>query len=207
METAGLAFGRLASDFVSVNVVPETDAYRFAELYAAAATTAEALLNNTTVDAAIDTAVEAMDEANVPEEGRILYVSPTVYKLIKQSDNFNRDLTPGQDPNKNFAFYDNMKVVKVPQSRFYSQITLQDGSTAGQEAGGYIKTATTGRDLNFMIVHPSAVVPITKINAPRVFAPEVNQDADAYKYQLRLYHDCFILDNKVNGIYAHNSTS
>lgn len=203
METAGLAFGRLASDFVSTNVVPETDAYRFATMFANAANTAAADLTNTTVDAAIDTAVETLDEANVPEEGRILYVSPTVYKLIKQSDNFNRDLTPGQDPNKNFAFYDNMKVIKVPQSRFYSAITLYDGSTSGQEAGGYIKDAVDGLDLNFMIVHPSAVVPITKINAPRVFEPSVNQDADAYKYQLRLYHDCFVLDNKVDGIYAH----
>jgi hypothetical protein len=207
METAGVAFGSLAADFVRINVVPEADAYRFATLYSNAGTTAEADLTASTVDAAIDTAVETMDEANVPEENRILYVSPGTYKLIKQSDQFTRDLGPGANPNRNFGFYDEMKVVKVPQSRFYSQITLQDGTTGGQEAGGYIKTATTGRDLNFMIVHPTAVLPIVKINEPRTFEPSVNQDADAYKFQLRLYHDCFVFDNKVDGIYAHNATA
>ena len=29
--------------------------------------------------------------------------------------------------------------VKVPQSRFYTSITLQDGTTGGEEAGGFIK--------------------------------------------------------------------
>ncbi len=208
METAGVAFSALGADFISTNVVPETDAYRFAELADAAGTAAYAALAAGTVDAAIDTAAGVLDEANVPEEGRILYVSPTVYKAIKQSDAFSRDLQPGQAPNKNFGTYDNMKVVKVPQSRFYSSITLYDGTTGGQEAGGFIKTVATatvksGENINFLIVHPSAVLPITKINAPRVFDPAVNQDADAYKFQLRLYHDCFVFDNKVDGIYAH----
>lgn len=264
METAGVAFGALAADFVSTKVVPETDAYRFAELFDNSGATAEADLTASTIDAAIDTAVETMDEANVPDEGRILYVSPTAYKLVKQSDNFSRDLAPGQSPNRNFGMYDNMRVVKVPQSRFYSAITLYDGSTSGEEAGGYIRygsqydgwaastayaigdiievdgnvytvtadgtsgttaptftqdgadisdgtvtwvyTADSGREINFQIVHPTAVLPIVKINTPRVFEPSVNQDADAYKYQLRLYHDCFVFDNKVDGIYTHIAT-
>jgi len=209
METAGLAFGTLGADFVSVNVVPETDAYRYATLAAKAAIQEDADLTSATVDAAIDAGSQSMDEANVPTEGRILYVSPSVYTLIKQSDNFDRSLAPGQSPNRNFGTYDDMKVVKVPQSRFYSKITLYDGTTGGQEAGGYVKTAVTGFDLNFLIVHPSAVIPITKINKTRVFSPggenglPVNPDADAWKFQQRVYHDCFVLENKVTGVYAH----
>jgi hypothetical protein len=203
METAGVAFAALASDFVRSQSVPETDAYRFATMAGAAGDSDAADLTDSTVVAAIDAAVEVLDNANVPEEGRILYVSPTVYKFLKASDSFTRDIQPGADPNRNFLMFDNMKVVKVPQTRFYSAITLQDGTTAGQEAGGYIKDAVTGKDINFMIVHPTAVTPIVKINQPRVFDPTVNQDADAYKFQLRLYHDCFVFDNKVDGIYVH----
>lgn len=207
METAGVAFGALANDFITQNVAPEIDAYRFSVLFADAGTTAEADLTNATVDNAIDTATETMDNANVPEEGRILYVSPEVYKLIKQSDAYSREVMPGQNPNRNFGMYDGMKVVKIPKTRFYSQITLYDGTTGGQEAGGFIKTATTGRDLNFVIVHPTAIVSPVKINEPRIFEPSVNQDADAYKFQMRLYHDCFVYENKVDGIYAHNKTT
>ncbi len=207
METAGLGFGGLARDFLENRVIPETDAYRFATMSGFAGNSAEANLTSGTVEAAIDTAVEVMDNKNVPEENRILFASNEIYKLIKQSDNFSRELKQGENINKNFEFYDNMKVVKVPKTRFYNSITLLDGTTGGQEAGGYIKTATTGRDLNFLIVHPTAVVPFRKIDKVRTFSPDVNQDADAYKFQMRLYHDIFELANKVDGVYSHNKTS
>jgi hypothetical protein len=205
METAGVAFGALAADFIQQNVAPEVDAYRFAKLFALKGAGAEANLASSTVDAAITTATQVMDDKNVPEEGRIIYVSAEIAKLLKDSAKY--DNMVGPDGNKNIPSYDGMKMVKVPRTRFYSQITLRDGTTGGQEAGGYVKTASTGRDLNFVIVHPSAGLSPVKINAPRIFAPEINQDADAYKFQMRLYHDCFVYENKVDGIYVHNKTT
>jgi hypothetical protein len=205
METAGVAFGALAADFIQQRVAPEVDAYRFAKLFALKGAGAAADLTPTTVDAAITKATETLDDKNVPEEGRILYASSETYKLLKDSPKYDSLVAPGGD--KKIEMYDNMKLVRVPRTRFYTQITLQDGTTAGQEAGGYVKTASTGRDLNFVVVHPSAVLSPVKINAPRIFTPEVNQDADAYKFQLRIYHDSFVFDNKVDGIYAHNKTT
>lgn len=214
-ETADIAFGSLSGEFIRTNVVPEVDAYRFAQMFANAGTTAEADLTASTTVEAIDTGVEVMDDAEVPMEGRILFVTSSIYNNIKNSDLFTRNIEiKGRDQiNRTFDMFDDMVVVKVPQSRFYSEITLYDGTTGGQEAGGYIKTDTTGRDLNFMIVHPSAVASIVKHRQPRVFSPNgeeglpVNQDADAWKYDYRLYHDLFILDNKTDGIYAHNAAS
>jgi hypothetical protein len=205
METAGVAFGALAADFIQQRVAPEVDAYRFAKLFALKGAGAAADLAASTVDAAITKATEVLDDKNVPEEGRIIYVSAEIYKLLKDSPKYDSLVAPGGD--KKIEMYDNMKLVRVPRTRFYTQITLRDGTTAGQEAGGFVKTASTGRDLNFVVVHPSAVLSPVKINAPRIFAPEINQDADAYKFQLRLYHDCFVFDNKVDGIYAHNKTT
>jgi hypothetical protein len=205
METAGVAFGALAADFIQQRVAPEVDAYRFAKLFALKGAGAAADLTPTTVDAAITKATEVLDDKNAPEEGRIIYVSAEIYKLIKDSPKYDSLVAPGGD--KKIEMYDNMKLVRVPRTRFYTQITLQDGTTAGQEAGGYVKTASTGRDLNFVVVHPSAILSPVKINAPRIFTPEINQDADAYKFQLRIYHDSFVFDNKVDGIYAHNKTT
>lgn len=204
METADTGFGSLAADFIEQQVAPETDAYRFATMFANAGTAVAANLTAATVDAAITAATQAMDDANVPEEGRLLYMSAEVKKLLKDSTKY--DYTAGIN-GKRIATYDDMKVVVVPKTRFYTGITLLDGTTSGQAAGGYIKTATTGKDINFLVVHPSAVLPIVKINEPRVFTPDINQDADAYKFQLRLYHDLFVFENKVDGIYAHNKTT
>ena len=77
----------------------------------------------------------------------------------------------------------------------------------GQEAGGYIGTASTGYPINFMIVHPSAVVKVMKHVLPRIFSPDQNINADAWKFDYRCYFDVFALANKVKGIYLHRGST
>jgi hypothetical protein len=74
-------------------------------------------------------------------------------------------------------------------------------------AGGYAKTSSTGRDINFMLLEPSAVLQATKLADLKIFSPEENQSADAWLLQYRLYHDAFVYDNKVKGIYTHIKAS
>lgn len=208
LESVGLAFGTLVNEFMRTKVAPELDAYRFATLAGKAGTTAEADLTAATVDAAIEAAIVEMDNAEVPAEGRILFVSPQVASLIRQSNNYVRNVSVAgaEGIDNRFDMYNGMRVVVVPQTRFYTAITLYDGTTAGQEAGGYIKTATTGKNINFMIVHPTATFSITKTATPKIITPEQNPDADAYIFGYRLYHDIFVPDNKTKGIYVHNAT-
>lgn len=206
-ETAEVAFGTLAGQFLRNSVIPEVDAYRFATMAANAGNSATLTLTKSTVCTAVDTATEVMNEAEVPQNDRVLFVSPSVYTFLKQSDLFVRNILPATSAtalNTNVESYNGMPVIVVPQNRFYTEITTNDGTTAGQEAGGYAKTAVTGKDINFMIVSLSAVIGVTKHVAPRVFSPDVNQDADAWKFQYRIYHDIFVPENKVDGIYLHN---
>jgi hypothetical protein len=210
LETVNTAFSVLASQFLRTQVSPEIDAYRFAQMTDKAKTTAEATLSKTTAGQAIDTALETMNNDEVPMEGRLLFVSPALYTFLKQSDLFVRNANfagnTGINANMNIETFNGMPIVVVPQTRFYTAITLYDATTGGQEAGGFVK-AGAGKDINFLIVHPSAVLGIKKHIAPRVFAPNVNQDADAWKFQYRIYHDLFVPDNKVGGIYVHHKAS
>ena len=202
-ETLGMAFGTLASEFVRTKEVPELDAYRFAAMASAtgvSGTSADLSAAAATI-AAIDTATVAMDDDEVPYEGRILFVSPTIYGLIKGGVTrmvMNRD----KDVNYNVDMYNDMRVITVPQARFNTAITLYDGTSNF----GYAVPAGSYK-INFMVVHPSAVLPVVKHEIPRIFAPNVNQSADAWKFQLRLYHDCFVLKNKVKGIYVHKKST
>jgi len=204
LETADIAFGRLAGEFIRTAEVPEVDAYRFSVMAGGAGTEASADLTSSTTAEAIDTAQVVMDDAEVLEEGRILYATSQTIKNIQNSDLFTRnlDITTPSGINRTIQAYDGMEIVKVPQGRFYSAITLLDGSTGGEEAGGYTKAAG-GFDLNFMIVHPSSVISAVKHKKVRVFSPDVNQDKDAYKYDFRIYYDLFVLENKADGIYVH----
>jgi hypothetical protein len=54
-----------------------------------------------------------------------------------------------------------------------------------------------------MIIHPSSVLQVTKHAALKVFTPDDNQSTDGYLVQYRIYHDAFVYDNKVKGIYLH----
>lgn len=209
METVDTAFASVSSQFIRAYVVPEVDAYRFAVMATkaiAASNTAAADLAATTGLEAIDVAIEAMANDEVNTENVIIYVSPTMYTYLKQSDQVTRMIMTNVGSqaglNREIETIGGRPLVIVPQGRFYSAITQLDGATGGEEAGGYTK-AVGAKDINFMIVDPTAVLGITKTAMPRIFDPETNQTANAWKFDYRLYHDIFVPDNKVNGIYVH----
>ena len=197
-ETLGMAFGRLADEWMRTKVAPEVDAYRFSKFASwsgISSPSQAALADAAAVVAALRVATNTMDEDEVPEEGRILYITPTLLGYVAD-----QDTTKSKEVLARFS-----QIVRVPQSRFYKGVTLDAGATA--DAGGYTKTASTGRDLNFLVVHPTAVLQAVKHDNMKYFDPETNQTADAHLMQYRLYHDAFVYDNHVDGVYAHVKNS
>lgn len=208
-ETIDMAFGTLVGEFLRTKVVPEIDAYTFAKLAGwsgiDAGTAADVTIGTTDVPGLIDEATRSMGENEVPKAGRLLFISESAYaglraKIVRTVMNDVRGI------NREVDTYDEMPVIRVPQSRFYTAVTLYDGKTSGQTAGGYVGT-TGGYKINFMIVHPSAVVKATKHVLPRIFTPDENQTADAWKFDYRVYHDTFAYANKVKGIYLHRGAT
>ncbi len=192
-ESAGIAFGSLAAEFIRTQVVPEMDAFRFAKLVTKAGTVdSTAATTGADILALLNAANAAMSEKEVPEEGRILFITPTFYSLADSVDT-------NKDKNVLTSF---STIVKVPQTRFYSAITLADGKTAGQEAGGYSK-ATGAKKINFMIVSKAAVIQGTKHRVNKVIEPSVNQDGDFWDFFYRAYGISDVYDNKVDGIFIH----
>ena len=193
-ETMGLAFGSLASEFIRTKVTPEIDAVRFAKYATNAGETVAATLTNKTTVPAISTAEVAMEEKEVSIENCVLFMTPTVHGFVKDdTEHFQRTLVPSENPNRNYGSFDNMPIVKVPQTRFYTAVTLSDGYAKAEGA----------KDINFMIVDRAAVIQLIKHGKIRVFDPDTNQSADAYKVDYRVYHDAWVLNNKKNGIYCH----
>lgn len=197
-ETQNIAFGRLAGEFIRTKVVPELDAFRFAK-YAAvtgAGAATGTLATGEDVIAALRTATSAMDEAEVPMEDRHLFITPTLLGLVEDLDT-----SKSKEVLSRFA-----TITKVPQTRFYSAIKLNDGTSSGEEAGGYVK-ASGAVDLNFEIIHKPATLQFTKHAVPKIISPEQNQDADAWKYGYRNYGLCDTYENKAAGIYVHKKAS
>ena len=207
-ETLDMAFGTLAGEFIRTKVAPEIDAYTFAKIAGTENilnANADIEVGTTDVPKLINAAEAEMNEAEVPTEGRILFISETAYaglreKIVRSVSN------EAVGINHDVEMYDGMVVVRVPQSRFYTAITMHDGKSSGQTAGGYVG-AKGGYKINFMIVHPSALTKVVKHALPRIFTPDQNLDADAWKFDYRIYHDTFVYENKVNGIYLHRGAT
>ena len=196
-ETLNMTFGKAVSEFIRTKVVPQVDTYRFATLASVEgiSTVAGAVLDDgTKVVKAISVGMSKMDEDEVPLEGRILYITPS---LLRSVDDL--DTTKSREVLKSFA-----KIVKVPQSRFYTKARYNETTKEIEKDTGAV-------DINFMIIHPSAVKAIAKHTELRIFLAKgddgtganKNQDADAHKFQYRIYHDVFAYANKVAGIYLH----
>ena len=191
-ETAGIAFGRLAGEFIRTRVAPELDAYRFAQ-YASktgVGTAAAALTTGKDVVAALRAALNTMDAAEVPPEDRHLFILPALLALVDDMDT-----TASRAVLADFA-----SITKVPQSRFYTKITQRDGVTEGQKDGGF---TNNGKKLNFMVVHRPAVIQFEKHVAPKIITPEANQKADAWKYGYRNVGVADVYGNKAAGVYCH----
>ena len=158
-------------------VIPEVDAYTYGVMCANAGTAPAAkALTATNIYAEILAGSETLDNAEVPETGRVLVVTPATYALMKKSKDIIMETDIGSDLRLKgvIGILDGMTVQKIPANRL--------------PAG-----------FGFMIAHPCATVAPTKLedytihdNPPGISGALVEG---------RICYDAFTLDNKVKAIY------
>ena len=196
-ETVQKAFSRLSGEFIRTKVVPELDAFRFAS-YAGKSGISKADATDLSDGAAVLTALRAavtkMDEDEVPPENRHLFITPTLDGLIADMDT-----TKSREILTRFA-----TKTLVPQSRFYTAIDLKDGKSGGEEAGGYAK-ASAAKNINFMVIHPSALIQFQKHTVPKIKGPEDDLDGDRHMFGYRTVGIADVYANKLAGIYLHHA--
>jgi hypothetical protein len=200
-ETLGMVFGKVTGNFMREWVVPELDAYRFAK-YASSngIDTDAATITKDNILTKIDDASMQMDDAEVPQEGRMLFVSSELKPAFNSA--LSRQWTNENEANTVVTKYNNMSVFYVPKTRFYTGITLNDGA----DSWGYAK-ADAAVGINFMMIYPESVVQAKKFAMPKVFSPDENQKLDAWLFQFRLYHDAFVYENRAKGIFMSKKES
>lgn len=201
-EEMANVFGIITGQFMRDWVVPEVDAFRFAK-YASAngiKKATPAILTKDTIIAEIDEAVRQLNADEVPIAGRILYINSDLQPILNNA--FARSWGSQSVVSTMLTNYNGIPIKYVPPTRFYSEIMLNDGS----EDWGY-KKSENGKNINFMLIYPEAILQVVKLTLPKVFTPDENQYKDMWKFQFRMYHDAFVYENKAKGIYLHTSTN
>ena len=180
---------------------PEKDAYTISKIYADwTAEGKQADKTALTVDNVLivfDKLMEAMDEALVPSNGRLLYVTPAVKTLLKQASQIglSRNVQTGANTiNRVVDRLDEIKLISVPSFLMKTAYNF----TTGFEPSG------SAKQINLFLVHPSAILTPNKYAFVGMEAPAAGTKGD-YIYYEKEYSDVFILNNRTGAI-AFNIT-
>ena len=193
--------------FVRDKVVPEVDAVRLSTYAANAGTTVEATVTDygDALDAMLQAEAAVEDHASL--DGFVYYTTSAWVAMLKKAVpwRFGR----GDDPDARFETFDGIRLRVVPSSRLVTSVTVGSDGWAATKAADSDQSHVTGKvstdavKVNFLLLHPSAVCQVKRTEKQRYFAPNVNQDRDAHKWQYRLYHDAWVLGEQKKLIYAH----
>ena len=141
------------------------------------------------------TTVRLIDGLLRPAEGRVLFITSALKGAVDDMDT--TDSRAAMDLVS--------QVIVVPQSRFYTAITLgSNGYTRRAASGSGATAVTAGKDINFMLIQKDAVIQYQKHIAPKIVTPEQNQRADAWKFGYRTVGIADVYASKVAGIYCHS---
>ena len=191
-----LSVANIQNVFETEQAIPEKDSYRFSKLHAEL-TSYSGRIDNTVISAAnfleaFDTEMSLMDEGVVPEEGRILYVTPTLNKIVKEAQGISRSVTVSTPVsiNRKVHSLDDVTIKMVPSARMKTKYNFTEGCVAAEDA----------KQINWILIHPSCLVCRDKYSYIKLFTPGTDsRTADGYLYQNRNYGDLFLLEKKIEG--------
>lgn len=177
---------------------PEKDKYLVSKVYAdwtaqsmTASTTA---LTSTNILQTLDGDLEKFAEKRVPKSGILLYVTPTVNKIIKEA--VTRYMNATESSLRRYVSnLDDMEIIEVPSDIMKTEFDFTTGAVEEEDAA----------QVNYFMVHPTAVI------TPEVYAfsqidPPSAMSEGKYVYYEEAFEDVFILNNRKEGI-AFNITA
>lgn len=164
-------------------VIPEIDTYTFSVMVDGAGhkPAAVALTSDNIYDEIVK-ASAALDDALVPETGRVLTVTPAVYLLMKKCKGITMETEIGND------------------MRLRGVIANIDGAVTLK-----IAAARLPENFGFMLAHPCATVAPTKLEDYNTHTnpPGINGTL----VEGRIVYDAFVLKNKAKAIYYQAVTA
>lgn len=127
-------------------------------------------------------ASEALDDAGVPETGRVLVVTPAVYALMKKCKDITMETDVGNDLRLKgvIARLDGMDIQKVPAARLPEKF-------------------------GFMVAHPCATVAPVKLEDYKIHRDPPGISGDLVEG--RIVYDAFVLENKAKAIYYQETAA
>ncbi|HEL3285848.1 TPA: capsid protein, partial [Clostridioides difficile] len=190
------SIGNITQVYNEEQKFPEMDAYCISKIYAdwtslgkVADTT---VITTANVLEIFDMMMERMTEARVPENGRILYVTPVVNTLIKNAKEIQRTVNikdGGTSLNRQTTDIDTVKIIKVPSNLMKTAYDFTTGWKVGAGA----------KQIFMSLVHPSAIITPVSYQFSKLDEPTAVTEGK-YFYFEESFEDVFILNKKADAI-------
>lgn len=194
-----LSIASITRVFNDEEKMPEMDKYLASKLYSEYTDFGGEVISDT-IDSSnvldlFDQFMEEMDEAEVPQEGRIMYVTPKINTALKQADQIQRKLDVNANTGnltRSVRSLDEVTIKPVPTSRIKTAYDFTDGAVPD------------GDQINMILIHPAAVITPHKYDFVDLDQPTA-ATGGKYLYYERAYWDVFAIEKKVPGIKMHVS--
>lgn len=209
----GLA-GQVMGEFVRTKVVPEMDAYCLSKL-ATLANARSQTVTGTPASQAYKMFTEAVNKAQDAsgyDEELVAFVNPTMWAAFMSTTEITRQITVSDFKKGDLDFkvksINGVAILPVNDSRMKTAFTFYDGKTVNesqgvdQTVGGFVP-ASAAKSVGLLVLPKRAASLVKKTETIRVFEPGKNLNADAWKFDYRLYYDIFAKKSLEGSVYAY----
>jgi hypothetical protein len=178
--------------FNEMQKIPEMDAYIAAKLFSFVTTPDTTTLTAANILEKWDTYLAAMTDARVNRDRVEAYMTPAVYKLLKEAAGITRFVSTDEGirgVDRNVARLDGVRITEVPSDVMKSSYVFTEG----------FAPASGARQINMILVDPMAVAVPVKYETSMMSAPTA-QSKGKYLYYERYYYGAFALNKRKAGI-------
>ena len=199
-ETNDVAtIANITRTFNELQKIPEMDAFLAAKLHSFVTTPDTTTLTAANILEKWDTYLASMTDARVNRDRVEAYMTPAVYKLLKEAAGITRFVDVGngiQGVDRNVARLDGVRITEVPSDIMKTAFDFSEGFVP----------AASAKQINLIMVDPLAVAAPVKYETSMMSAPTA-QSKGKYLYYERYYYGAFAMPNRAAGIIANSAAT
>lgn len=203
MDETGIAnlAGKILGEYVRTKVVPECDAYVLSKLGGLAMGRSNVI--NGEIENPYKALCQLINEVQSVvgyDEELVAFVDGYMFAALQNSAEISKMITVSDfkqgDISLKVKSINGVSIIPVVSERMKTAYTFNGG-----DLGGF-KPLSNAREIYMLVLPKTAAHLVKKTENMRIFTPEQNIDADAYKFDYRIYYDLFVNKSALDSVWA-----
>lgn len=201
MDEIGIAnlAGKILGEYVRTQVVPECDAYVLSKLASIAKEKGQVYSGSyDDVFGALTNLIKNVQEAIGFEQELVAFVDNRTFSKLQNAYGINQQFVLGEfkqgEVNTQVNMLNGVPIIPVMHNRMMDEYDF--------DSDGGFTPADDARQVYMIVCPKKGAHLVCKTEKMRIFTPDQNVDADAYKFDYRIYYDLFVKKSELSSIWA-----